>query len=313
MNFKEVSQLDNKNDILSSELEAENNINSDTDTKTDEINTEENASEVFAEELADLAVDYQTDAALSGGNTAVAKKKRFIQLPIIISLAIVALVALVFFVFSAFFNTGIVGTWTIAKTATADEASNSDEVVSNYYTFDSDGTATISLGTMKMVGTYTLSNGDDGVRNIEINIPTALQGTFEYSVSGNIFTGRKMELRDTYYGMTYNFKADNFKTPDLKVDDNFKPSDKLEGKWTYNDGFNIISYEFNKDGTTTINQADILFVDGVYNYTDNKITIKYYASDLSTMELNYSFDGDKIVINGYAYAKDTGSSADEAK
>ena len=243
----------------------------------------------------------------------VKKKKSFIQLPIIISLAILILVALGFLVFKIFFNTSVVGTWTVKDSATADEATTatSDEAAKNYYTFEDDGTASIHLGTMKMVGTYSLEE-KDGTRTIDISIPSALEGSFEYKVSGNEIGGRILTLTDTSYGQSIDLESTKLVIPEMKPDADFKPSEKLTGKWTYDDGYYKMSYELREDGTSTVSQSDILFADGVYNYTDNKITIKYYTNQEVTMELNYELKDDSIIIDGIQFVKDTGSSSDES-
>ena len=57
----------------------------------------------------------------------------------------------------------------------------------------------------------------------------------------------------------------------------------------------------------------MLFVDGVYNYTDNTITIKYFSDSEQIMELDYTVDEDALVINGLQYLKVGSASADEVR
>lgn len=309
--------MDEKKDFLTSETEAENNINSDTDTTTNESN-QESFSGAFSDEIAETQGNIETEAAAVDCNTnasvAVKKKKSFIQLPVIISLAILILVALGFLVFKVFFNTSVVGTWTVKITASADEATTAtaDEAAKNYYTFEDDGTASIHLGSMRMMGTYSLNTSDEGTKTIDISIPSALEGSFEYTVTGNEIAGRTLTLKDTYYGQSIDLESAKLVIPELKPDAGFKPNDKLTGKWVYDDGYYKMSYELNDDGTATVNQSDILFADGVYNYTDNTITIKYFTNQESVMELNYELKDNSIIINGIQFKKDTGSSSDES-
>lgn len=309
--------MDEKKDFLTSETEAENNINSDTDTTTNESN-QESFSGAFSDEIAETQGNIETEAAAVDCNTnasvAVKKKKSFIQLPVIISLAILILVALGFLVFKVFFNTSVVGTWTVKITASADEATTAtaDEAAKNYYTFEDDGTASIHLGSMRMMGTYSLNTSDEGTKTIDISIPSALEGSFEYTVTGNEIAGRTLTLKDTYYGQSIDLESAKLVIPELKPDAGFKPSDKLTGKWIYDDGYYKMSYELREDGTATINQSDILFADGVYNYNDNTITIKYFTNQESVMELNYELKDNSIIINGIQFKKDTGSSSDES-
>lgn len=309
--------MDENKDFLTSETEAEDKINSDTDTTTNDSN-QESFSGAFSDEIAETQGNLETEAAAvdynANASVAVKKKKSFIQLPVIISLAILILVALGFLVFKVFFNTSVVGTWTVKTTASADEATTAtaDEAAKNYYTFEDDGTASIHLGTMRMMGTYSLNTSDEGTKTIDINIPSALEGTFEYTVTGNELAGRTLTLKDTYYGQSIDLESSKLVIPDMKPDADFKPNDKLTGKWIYDDGYYKMSYELNEDGTATVNQSDILFADGVYNYTDNTITIKYYTNQESVMELNYELKDNSIIINGIQFNKDTGSSSDES-
>lgn len=309
--------MDENKDFLTSETEAEDKINSDTDTTTNDSN-QESFSGAFSDEIAETQGNLETEAAAvdynANASVAVKKKKSFMQLPVIISLAILILVALGFLVFKVFFNTSVVGTWTVKTTASADEATTAtaDEAAKNYYTFEDDGTASIHLGTMRMMGTYSLNTSDEGTKTIDISIPSALEGTFEYTVTGNELAGRTLTLKDTYYGQSIDLESSKLVIPDMKPDANFKPNDKLTGKWVYDDGYYKMSYELNDDGTATVNQSDILFADGVYNYTDNTITIKYYTNQESVMELNYELKDNSIIINGIQFKKDTGSSSDES-
>lgn len=309
--------MDENKDFLTSETEAEDKINSDTDTTTNDSN-QESFSGAFSDEIAETQGNLETEAAAvdynANASVAVKKKKSFMQLPVIISLAILILVALGFLVFKVFFNTSVVGTWTVKTTASADEATTAtaDEAAKNYYTFEDDGTASIHLGTMRMMGTYSLNTSDEGTKTIDISIPSALEGTFEYTVTGNELAGRTLTLKDTYYGQSIDLESSKLVIPDMKPDADFKPNDKLTGKWVYDDGYYKMSYELNDDGTATVNQSDILFADGVYNYTDNTITIKYYTNQESVMELNYELKDNSIIINGIQFKKDTGSSSDES-
>lgn len=309
--------MDENKDFLTSETEAEDKINSDTDTTTNDSN-QESFSGAFSDEIAEIQGNLETEAAAvdynANASVAVKKKKSFMQLPVIISLAILILVALGFLVFKVFFNTSVVGTWTVKTTASADEATTAtaDEAAKNYYTFEDDGTASIHLGTMRMMGTYSLNTSDEGTKTIDISIPSALEGTFEYTVTGNELAGRTLTLKDTYYGQSIDLESSKLVIPDMKPDADFKPNDKLTGKWIYDDGYYKMSYELNEDGTATVNQSDILFADGVYNYTDNTITIKYYTNQESVMELNYELKDNSIIINGIQFNKDTGSSSDES-
>lgn len=294
---KEFLTSENTEEMVSSEAEAINN----------EDIAQEISSGVFADELSEIE-----DSAVSPieyGETVKPKKKRFIQIPIIISLVIVIGVALGFLIFKCFFNTSIVGTWAIEdptqSEATADEASLSKI----YYIFDDDGTASMAYGTMRYAGTYTVSGNEI---NMQIQLAN-LYASFEFSVTGNVFTGRTLTFKDSSYDMEYTFHSTNREIPDMKVDEDFKPIDKLTGEWNYFDGTYDFNYNFKSDGTVSIDQNGMLFVDGVYNYTEDTITIKYFSDSEQIMELDYTVDEDALVINGLQYLKVGSASADEVR
>lgn len=298
----------------------EKNTNSYSDTYTEE-NTDNTFSGAFSDELAETQGDNTAEDVNFNQNSAdvtvaVKTKKRFIQVPIIISIALVVLVALGFLVFKLFFDTSIVGTWTVKDNATSDEAATatSDEAAKTYFTFDSDGKATAQIGTMRMEGTYSTSSDEDGKRNVEISIPSVLEGSYEFTVSGNAFSGRTLLLNGTYYGQSVALTMESAKldVPKLEPDKDFKPNDKLTGKWTYDDGYYQMGYEFRNDGTVTVNQSNILFADGVYSFTDSQITIKYYTNKEAKMELDYTLKDDSIIIDGMQFKKDTGSTNDQS-
>lgn len=299
------------------ELFNEETTTVETDTTEDnQVSFEEvEAKGVFSEveeelgisENTDYAVDYEAPVAVA------VKKKRLIQAPIVISIVILLAVVASFLIYKGFFNTSVVGSWTVKNTASADEAVQDTDAPKSYYTFKDNGEASITIGSMSMVGTYSLTeNQEDGTNAIEVYIPSVMQGAFQYEVSGNVFSGRTLVLTDTYYGQNYEFESANLVIPELKPEDNFKADEKLVGTWTYDDGYNKLSYEFRKDGTASINQMDMLFAEGVYSFTDEKIVIKYMAYDESEMVINYMFDKDKLIIDGYMFVKEDPASADQA-
>ncbi len=308
---------DNK-DFLTSESEAEKKVNFDTDTinnngglngSADLQNQGQNAG--FNPPQQGYVPYYNHYAPVQ-----TPKKKSFVQLPIIISLAIVVVAALTFLVLIMFFNTSIVGDWTVKVTATADEAgsSDSDDAAQSYYCFEYGGKASVYLGTMKMVGTYTLGTSDEGTNTITVSIPSALEGTFEYDVTGNIFTGRTLVLTDSYYGQSVDLVSTKLIIPRLEPYEDFKPNDQLCEKWVFNDSYynSSVSYEFKENGTFEFSEADTFYLEGVYTYTDDTITLKYYGTEPTTTELSYQFVDSTIVINGLQYVKETNSTGDEA-
>lgn len=307
--------MDEKKEFLNEEIESEETTTLDTDTTdNNQVSFEEvEASGVFSEVEEDLGISERIEAEETVAAPVAVKKKGLLQVPIIISIAILLVVVLGFLVYKCFFNTSIVGTWSVKNTATSDEASLAEDTLKSYYTFDKDGEASITIGSMSMVGTYSLAESEeDGSLTVEIYIPSVMQGSFQYTVSGNAFTGRTLILTDTYYGQSYEFEGTDLVIPELKPADDFKTNDELVGTWTYDDGYNKLSYDLRADGTATINQMDMLFAEGVYTYTDSQIIITYMAYEESEMVINYMFDNDALIIDGYMFVKEGTASADEA-
>ena len=100
--FKEVSQLDENKEILTSENEAEN-TNTDTTAETTE-NTTFVADEPTESEEMSFAEELVNENAVTAPQP---KKKSIIQLPIIIGIVIVAVAAATLFVIKGFFDTSI--------------------------------------------------------------------------------------------------------------------------------------------------------------------------------------------------------------
>ena len=302
--------MDEKKEILNEETTTvETDTTDDNQVSFEEVET----NGVFSEVEDDLGISKEIDYSVDYEAPVAVKKKQLIQVPIVISIVILLAVIASFFIYKSFFNTSVVGSWTVKNTASADEASLDTDAPKSYYTFKDNGEASITIGSMSMVGTYSLTeNEKDGTHAIEVYIPSVMQGTFQYEVSGNAFSGRTLVLTDTYYGQSYEFESAKLEIPKLEPDDDFKVNDELVGTWTYDDGYNKLSYEFRADGTATINQMDMLFAEGVYNYTDDKITIRYMAYDESEMIINYMFDKGALIIDGYMYVKEGTATADQA-
>lgn len=221
-------------------------------------------------------------------------KKKTIQTPIIIAGAIVAAFVVAFFVFTAFFNSSIVGTWVLVEDsngATYDEAGDGI----TYYTLDKDGNITVSVGTITQKSTYTLSE-ENGTKYV--NSSNVFSGA--YTVSGNIFTGRTFKLTVEGVEKPYIFKSATVKKPNLEVPKDFKKSDKLTGKW--NIPSYDITYVFNEDGTFIVDMYDTITYEGVYSYTDENITVIYYADSETKIDIPYALpDDNTLVMNGMGY------------
>lgn len=301
--FKEVSQLDENKEILTSENEAEN-TNTDTTAETTE-NTTFVADEPTESEEMSFA---ETELADENGVIAPQpKKKSIIQLPIIIGIVIVAVAAATLFVIKGFFDTSIVGTWIESVDVTGNSAS-SDEAskVDVYYTFNGDNTLDYRIGSMVWNGTYTVSTDDSGSQTLAMTL-NGNETSCNYAVSGNMFSGRTLELSTSTAANKVKLKSGSEVKPELKVDKDFKADKKITGSWTYDNGYAKMTYKFNDDGTVEINQSDALNVDGTYLIKNGTIIIKYYYTDEVEMDVAYSVESNGLKLNDILYTKDDDS------
>lgn len=297
--------MDENKEFLAPENESES-TNTDTTSETTE-KTEEFAA--FAENNEDTPqnIDGMSEEAVATETTPAPKKKKLLQLPIIISVVIVAAVALTLFVTKAFFDTSIVGTWIqsvpmSSDTSSSDEAANFDI----YYTFYNDGTLDFTVGTMTWNGTYTVSTDKSGNQTLE-RVLNGSQMSCNYAVSGNMFTGKTLELYTSTSDEKAELKSGNVVKPELKVDKDFKADDKVTGTWTYDNGYTKMTYKFNDDGTVEINQSDSVKAEGTYLIKNKTIIIKYYYTDEVEMDVAYSVEKDGLKLNDILYTKDDGS------
>lgn len=287
-------------DFLDQEKESEKEITSAEDTNS--LNN-------------DSAEGSQLPTYTEGVQTTKVKSKRFIQTPLIIAGAILVAALLAFGAWKIFFDNTIVGTWVVEDSvATSDEATT-DEAVRNsntYYTFtdktneDGEKIATLSVGTMELSGTYSVTNDTDGTQTLTVSISYFFAGDYTFNVTGNAITGRILTLTSasaTDDGQTSSINFLSAQKPTLKtpVSKDFKVKDEIVGEW--NESTYGITYTFNEDGTAHVDEGGTLTVDGTYTVSDDKITITYLTNQETSLELEYSFDGDTLILSGLGYTK----------
>lgn len=270
-------------------------------------------TENTAEETVPATEDSVFDEAVSEVAEAPAKQKTLVQTPIIIAAAILLVALLAFACFKVFFNNSVVGTWYIEAQATEDGATPDevDPATLEYYTFEKDGTASITLGTMKVVGTWNYSTdsestADQAGSKIDIAISYFVNGTFDVELKGNAIFGRTMSLSNEYMTAPVEFKSGSVPKNSLKPAEDFKPNDKITGTWQNSDQGQV--FTFNADGTCTLNQMDMMIVDGVYTIDEksNVITMTYLRPDENEMAIDFDASGDDnstITLLGLAYER----------
>ncbi len=297
---------------------------------TDEVLADDTAAGEFAEELAEVGEDAAATAPA---------KKSIIMKPILIAACIVFVVALAALVIRLFFNTGVDGTWhyerevpMMASDATDDQAVE-NVVVDYYFTFNN-GEVEATIGTVTSKGTYEVTKNSDGKSVMTMDLTDLITsynflpyGEYEISVSGNVFTGRKLTLSTSASETaTIEMTSGSYTAPTLEREGEFTPVEEIEGKWLFNQEGYDLSYEFTKDGKAVyhekVSQMNMYTgsymtvdytIEGIYEVNDSAISLHFYYTKESSMDITYQSDGDTLYINGFPFTKEGTSTADQAE
>lgn len=246
------------------------------------------------------------------------KNKHIIQVPLIIAAAILVCAVLAFFAWKVFFNNSIVGTWVVKDpVSTTDEASSETsspdeaEKTVTYYTFYENGRASMKIGTMEVSGTYEVTQGQDGTQNLSVSIYYYFTGEYTYTISGNALTGRQLVLNNETQQQTYSFESADMPVIKMEPSKDFEKNDDVIGTWNESD-YNM-TYTFNADGTVQIAEQEVelanketapmLTVTGTYVIKDNVITVTYMTNEETTLDIEFSRDGDTLILSGLGYTK----------
>jgi len=288
------------------------------------------ADTAFGEELAEVEADAPAEAP---------KKKSLIMKPVLIAAGIVIVVALAALVIRLFFNTGLDGTWhyvrqvpMLASDATSDEAVENVDV--DYYFTFSGSEVKATIGTVTSKGTYEVHKNDDGKSVMTMELTDLITsynflpyGEYEVNVSGNAFTGRKLTLTTASdESATIEMTSASYSAPEIKRENDFTPVESIQGKWIFNQEGYDLSYEFSKDGTATYHEkvsqmnmytgANMTIdytIEGIYDVNDTSITMHFYYTKDSSMDITYQSDGDTLYINGFPFVKEGTATSAEAE
>ncbi len=292
---------------------------------SEKINSELNAEETLdtASEDAEKAVSTVEDNATVADNTVSdaetpdtektedeakpAKKKPFLQPPIIIACCIVLAAILGFLVYVAFFLKE-------PENVTWSDEINGTKV---YLEFKSDGTYTGYFGSVELIGSFQKTKDDEGKNSIAIdqNFGNFIQGMpATYTITGSKILGnQKMTCsygEDREFTMT---QAKRDKSP-LELPEDFTPDDNLTGSWVVKYmNYDVIKATFNKDGSMVLemNQGATVKYNGIYTIDGSTINFTYYLTDSTVVPLNYTIDGDYMNFMGYNFVR-VGSDAEKS-
>lgn len=231
-------------------------------------------------------------------------KKKIIQTPLLIAACILLVAIIAAVVYFFFFNNSIVGTWAFSEsTSTADEASSKSTSNKTYYTFEGDGTLTVSIGTMEVKGTWENTKDDsdtpdESKKFVSFSTAGGTPQVYEYNIEGNIFTGKTLVLKPQQslivQGAPTSFKlpAATVTVPEVKVSKDFKAVKSVTGSWNTKDSYgNTNTYTFNNDGTFkyTVSGTGNMTMTGTYKVNESKktITITYVRETEISNDIPY--------------------------
>ena len=312
---------------------SDNNINENVNPEVTAEETENAVAEEISENVAETPVEEETAAATEnpeeaaveateaeGSETAEdtdsieaseeqekpAKKKFFLQIPVIIALCIVVAALLGYFVFVGFLLKEPEGvTW-----------SSENEGTTYYYEFKNDGTFQANVGSIEINSTYQKTKSEDGdtitvgttFGNFYANAPAT------YTVSGSRILGN--QTLDATYGEGYDFSliqdSKKIYMPDLPED--FTVDEKLVGTWLFKYmGYDIYKVTFDKKGYMSLEFVqDGVKYNGVYTVDDSTINFTYCLTENVAVPTEYSItDDDNMTFMGYNFVRE-GSAAAEA-
>lgn len=285
-------------------------------------------------ENSEVTVDtVDTEEALADENQAPKKKKFVLQSSIIIACCIFLVAVLGFLCYKFVFMKSISDTvW---------RYDYSEDVIL-YYSFEEDNKIAMSFGSSSYIDEYMVSSNEDEEGNskqvvsvspnsgiLAYNSPIA--GSYYYEVTGNkLFGGLKLVLTSSD-GTTVELVGSELPKLEYNTED-ATHDDKLVGKWEYNDELSgqSASFTFYKDGMVDYElfysysgmelgssclkcAYSVVEVSADENAaTADEASVSGTALDLTyfnstneevTEQLQYSLDGDKLIIGGNAYTR----------
>ncbi len=256
------------------------------------------------EEVQETAETIETEAVQEEAKPA--KKKPFLQVPVIIALCLIVATLLGYFVFVGFFLKEPEGvTW-----------SSEQDGATYYYEFKNDGTFQANIGSIEINSTYQKTKSADGNT---ITVGTNF-GSFyanapaTYTISGSrLFGGQTM---NGSYGEGYDFTltqaTKKIMMPDLP--ENFEANEDLVGTWIFKYmGYDIYKVTFGDKGSMILEFVqDGIKYNGTYTFDDSTINFTYCVAENVAVPVDYAIvDKDNLTFMGYNFVRE-GSAAAEA-
>lgn len=292
------NKLENENEIESTENKAEESAQTDRTELSEAIAAFENDLNANNEpvitdeetENDELIKSLKKSDEVAPADFS-AKPKRSVILPSLkVAFTIILLCIIAVSTYFVFFNTNIKGTWT-----TTDEESPA------VLTFKDGGVVEMTIGSTTIKGDYSFLDDEEEQNRVNISIvyssTSFLYGDFNYTVTGNLFTGRTLTISDTS-GNQLTLKSGAIDSP-VSPDIDREYTKKLVGVWK-ND---TITYTFTDDGYMYLDYNYITF-ECSYSDDGEKIKAKYYVPEENEIEIEFKFlDDNTVEIDGLEFTR----------
>ena len=291
------------------------------------INDKHTKPAVQAKKEADSEyIDIETLASASDKKPQKAKKKFKLQVPVIISIAIVLATILGYFTFIAFFlrepEGGVFGRnflWT-----------NEVDGITYYYEFKDDGTVTIYSGSIEIETRYQKNKDSDG-NHLAFNFTGGSaeayykSGLATYNITGSRILGNQ-KLVGSYEAEEeeeFTLTQTNKRPEPLDLPDEFTADEELTGSWVceyydFNYGTNVNNkITFNDDGSMKITvvydgYSTTVTYNGIYTLEDDTVNFTFYVADNEDAQIPYAVKGDNLILNKNTVYTREGSDASQS-
>ena len=232
------------------------------------------------------------------------------QFPIVLCIFIAVFLSAL--VWKIFFDSSIIGTWYYIKNGEYVETEDAPigtndipkEETRQYtqricYDFRPDGECVVTLGTMSVKGrynTYVMDKSNVVSASVIYQNINLMYGSYEYDLQGNIFTGKKLVVKNLYDDEDVVLKPGEGEFP-IEPFENAEYDSRLFGEW-YDEDLKV-TFEFKNDGHMLRSTDDGMTVDHYYTVVENgTVLAKYSGGEEQSYSYSYSFDGDDVIING---------------
>ncbi len=231
------------------------------------------------------------------------KKRKRVRAPIIIAACIMLCTVIGFAVWKCFFDTSILGSWTLTQDGTSGKLQSVGDPTG--LTFNKNNELLYTYGGITLIGKYYIteneSKDDTKVHIVLTNNGQMINNVyFDYSLDGNVFTGRSLRLSNDYNGTEYRqiYKNTALSQKVNMYKDN-KTDNALVGSWLYKSEDEGYPYTltFNSDGTMEQNSSEIS-LRGSYTAQDGKLKYKVVAAENKEQEyeLTYKIKDNKLTL-----------------